>query len=159
GSAADSQFVTENVKVQLELAEVSEERTPTVARAAKFAQQYCYEYKDYLLTGLIVAGYDEQHGGRVFNVPIGGAMLRQPFTMGGSGSVFIYGYCDANYRPGMSKEECVDFVQTAIAHAMARDAASGGMIRLAIIDKDGVERRTHQGNQLPFSLDPPTKSS
>ncbi|MES1916730.1 MAG: hypothetical protein MHM6MM_008525, partial [Cercozoa sp. M6MM] len=49
GSAADSQFVTENVKVQLELAEVSEERTPTVARAAKFAQQYCYEYKDYLL--------------------------------------------------------------------------------------------------------------
>ena len=29
----------------------------------------------------------------------------------------------------MTKEECVVFVKTAIAHAMARDGSSGGVIK------------------------------
>jgi len=32
--------------------------------------------------------------------------------------------------------------------AMSRDGSSGGVIRLAIIDKDGVERIFVPGNQL-----------
>lgn len=32
---------------------------------------------------------------------------------------------------------------------MARDGSSGGVIRLVIIDKDGVERKMVPGNQLP----------
>jgi 20S proteasome subunit beta 1 len=32
---------------------------------------------------------------------------------------------------------------------MARDGSSGGVIRLAIIDKDGVERKMLPGDQLP----------
>jgi len=35
---------------------------------------------------------------------------------------------------------------------MARDGSSGGVVRLAIIDKDGVERRFIPGNDLPFEL-------
>jgi 20S proteasome alpha/beta subunit len=38
----------------------------------------------------------------------------------------------------MSKKECQDFVKTAIAHAMARDGSSGGVIRLVTIDKTGI---------------------
>lgn len=29
----------------------------------------------------------------------------------GSGSTYIYGYCDATYRDGMSKDECIEFVK------------------------------------------------
>jgi 20S proteasome subunit beta 1 len=36
-----------------------------------------------------------------------------------------------------------------IAHAMDRDASSGGVIRLACITKDGVERDVILGNELP----------
>ena len=36
-----------------------------------------------------------------------------------------------------------------IAHAMDRDASSGGVIRLATITKDGVERDVVLGNDLP----------
>jgi 20S proteasome subunit beta 1 len=31
-------------------------------------------------------------------------------TIGGSGSSYIYGYCDANFRENMSKEEAKEFV-------------------------------------------------
>ena len=36
---------------------------------------------------------------------------RQPFSIGGSGSTYLYGYCDANFKEGMSKEQCQEFVK------------------------------------------------
>lgn len=37
----------------------------------------------------------------------------------------------------------------ALSLAMARDGSSGGVVRLGIITKDGVERKVVLGNQLP----------
>lgn len=42
-------------------------------------------------------------------VSLGGMLVRQPVTIGGSGSTFIYGYVDAKYKPDMSREECLQF--------------------------------------------------
>ena len=33
-----------------------------------------------------------------------------PVAIGGSGSTYLYGYVDANYKPGMSKDECLKFI-------------------------------------------------
>lgn len=49
----------------------------------------------------------------------------------------------------MTKEECIHFTKRALSHAMARDGSSGGTIRLAIIDKEGVQRIFVPGNELP----------
>lgn len=70
----------------------------------------CYNYRDQLSAGIIVAGWDARHGGQVYSVPIGGMLVRQEFTIGGSGSGFIYGYCDANFKSKMTKEEAEQFV-------------------------------------------------
>lgn len=37
----------------------------------------------------------------------------------------------------------------AVALAMSRDGSSGGIIRLAAIDEEGIERRVILGNELP----------
>ena len=55
-------------------------------------------------------------------------MVRQPFAIGGSGSSYIYGYVDATYREGMTKEECLQFTANALALAMEREGSSGGVI-------------------------------
>lgn len=39
-----------------------------------------------------------------------GLLTRQPFAVGGSGSSYVYGFVDAEYRRGMRKEECQQFV-------------------------------------------------
>ena len=54
--------------------------------------------------------------------------------------------------PNMTKDECLQFVQKALAHAMARDGSSGGVIRTVAITAEGVERGFVSGDQLPFSL-------
>lgn len=36
--------------------------------------------------------------------------VRQSVAVGGSGSTYVYGYVDANYKKGMTQEECVDFI-------------------------------------------------
>jgi hypothetical protein len=46
---------------------------------------------------------------QVYSVPMGGMMVRQSFAIGGSGSSYIYGYVDATYREGMTKDECLQF--------------------------------------------------
>lgn len=73
-------------------------------------------------------------------VPISGMIVRRDFYIGGSGSIYAMGFLDATYRPGMSKEECLDMAKKAVAMAIARDGSSGGCIRYAVVTKDGVER-------------------
>merc|ERR1719215_1630909 len=104
------------------------------------------------MAGIICAGYDEIDGGSVYSIPLGGAMIKQPFAIGGSGSTYIYGFCDANFRPGMTREEARAFVKQAVAHAMARDGSSGGTIRTCVIDKNGIDRDFTPGNELPYDL-------
>lgn len=36
--------------------------------------------------------------------------VRQSVSIGGSGSSYVYGYVDANYKKNMTKEECAQFV-------------------------------------------------
>lgn len=40
----------------------------------------------------------------------GGMCVRQAVSIGGSGSTYVYGYVDANYKRGMSQEDCVKFI-------------------------------------------------
>ncbi len=37
--------------------------------------------------------------------------MRQPFAIGGSGSTYVYGHCDAQYKAGMTKDESIQFVK------------------------------------------------
>ena len=38
---------------------------PPVNKAAAMFRQYCYDYRDQLLAGIIVAGWDPKSGGQV----------------------------------------------------------------------------------------------
>ncbi|EEC08539.1 20S proteasome, regulatory subunit beta, putative [Ixodes scapularis] len=122
---------------------------PQVETAASVFRELCYNYRDQLLAGIICAGWDRKKGGQVYVIPLGGMMLRQPVAMGGSGSTYVYGYVDAHFKKGMTKEECLEFVTNTLGLAMYRDGSSGGVIRLAVITKDGVERKVLTGDEIP----------
>ena len=67
-------------------------------------------------------------------------MYEGNYAIGGSGSTYIEGYIEANYREHMTKHECKEFIKSSIALAMFKDSSSGGVIRIVDITKDGVER-------------------
>lgn len=152
GSAADTQAISDYVRRFLMEHAMDKGKAPTVQVASKLFRGICYENKDRLLAGIIVAGWDEVAGGQVYEIPLGGACVKQNFAIGGSGSSYIYGLVDAEYKPGMTKDECRALVAKAISHAMARDGSSGGVIRLVTIEKDSVTREFIPGDKLPFDL-------
>lgn len=55
-----------------------------------------------------------------------GCMIAALTRAGGSGSAYIYGFCDKHWRASMSEADCHAFVRRAVSHAMARDGSSGG---------------------------------
>ncbi|KAL0949642.1 hypothetical protein HGRIS_009686 [Hohenbuehelia grisea] len=148
GSAADTQAVADYVHYYLQT-HTQSYGTPTVHDAACVFQKMCYENKDALSAGIIVAGWDKEVGPSVYNIPLGGGLFRQPWAIGGSGSTYVYGYCDATYREGWGREETVEFVKNTLALAMSRDGSSGGVIRMCVITEDSVERLFVPGDQLP----------
>lgn len=88
---------------------------PRVEEAASEFRNYCYNYRDSLVAGIIVAGWDTVHGGQVYSIPLGGMCVRQSCTIGGSGSSYVYGFIREYFREKMPKEECVEFVRKSMA--------------------------------------------
>ncbi|XP_010863213.2 proteasome subunit beta type-6 isoform X1 [Esox lucius] len=149
GSAADTQAIADIVTYQLGFHSIELDEAPLVQTAANLFKASCYRYREELMAGIIVAGWDKRRGGQVYTVPVGGMLVRQPVSVGGSGSTYIYGFMDSNYKPNMTKEQCLHLVSGALSLAMERDGSSGGVIRLAAISESGVERQVILGNQLP----------
>ncbi|KRY02336.1 Proteasome subunit beta type-6, partial [Trichinella patagoniensis] len=87
-----------------------------------------------LQTGLIVGGWDKYEGGQIYSIPLGGTILKQPFTIGGSGSSYLYGFFDQAWKEGMTKDEAEKLVVKAVSLAIARDGASGGVVRTVIVN-------------------------
>jgi 20S proteasome subunit beta 1 len=125
-------------------------RQPTVKTAAHLMRRLIYNNKDQLQAGVIVAGWDPVDGGSVYTITLGGSCLQLPFATGGSGSVFIAGLLDSEFRPNMSKDEARALAKKACAHAMTRDGSSGGVIRTVAITSEGVDRDYTGGSELPF---------
>jgi 20S proteasome subunit beta 1 len=150
GSAADTQAIADIVKYYLDLHSIEIDSLPSVKTAATLFRDLVYNNKDRLMASIICAGWDAEKGGQVFTIPLGGALVEQDFAIGGSGSTFIYGLMDAQYKPDMKSEDCEKFVTKCISHAIARDGSSGGVVRLAVITKDGVQRRFVPNTSLPY---------
>ncbi|XP_055379711.1 proteasome subunit beta type-6 [Condylostylus longicornis] len=141
GSAADTQAIADIVAYSLNYHENVTGEEALVTDAASEFRNFCFNYRDSLVAGIIVAGWDKKLGGQVYSIPLGGMLLRQPITIGGSGSSYIYGFTREFYKPGMAKDDCVEFVKKSVHHAMYHDGSSGGVCRIGIITKDGIERK------------------
>eukprot|EP00243_Klebsormidium_subtile_P011302 TRINITY_DN635_c0_g1_i2.p1 TRINITY_DN635_c0_g1~~TRINITY_DN635_c0_g1_i2.p1 ORF type:complete len:242 (-),score=62.16 TRINITY_DN635_c0_g1_i2:58-783(-) len=150
GSAADTQTISDYVRYFLHQHVIEKGAPADVKTAANLVKQMAYQNKNNLQAGMIVAGWDKHLGGQVYGIPLGGTLLRLPFTIGGSGSSYIYGFCDQAYKEKMTQQECEDFVIKAVSLAMARDGSSGGVIRTATITEKGVERKMIPGDKLPL---------
>ena len=148
GSAADTQLVSDYVRHMVHQHESQHQRPIDVPTVANLVTQMGYQNKNALgAAAMLVAGYDAAtKSGHVYAVPIGGTKVRQRYAIDGSGSIFIYGYCDSEFRDNFTRAEAEAFVTEAVALAMSTDGSSGGLIRLVTCDKDGVSRSLVRGD-------------
>lgn len=89
-----------------------------------------------LLNRTMICGWDKT-GPNIFYVDSDGTRLKGHIFSVGSGSTFAYGVLDRGYSFDMSVEDAITLGQRSIYHATHRDAASGGVINLYHVKKDG----------------------
>ncbi|KAF2553611.1 hypothetical protein F2Q68_00037682 [Brassica cretica] len=153
GSAADSQVVSDYVRYFLHQHTIQLGQPATVKVSANLIRMLAYNNKNMLQTGLIVGGWDKYKGGKIYGIPLGGTVVEQPFAIGGSGSSYLYGFFDQAWKENMTKEEAEQLVVKAVSLAIARDGASGGVVRTVIINSEGVTRNFYPGDKLQLWLE------
>jgi 20S proteasome subunit beta 1 len=152
GSAADTQAVSDYVRYFADQHESELAKPPPVRAIANLVKTINYENKQ-LVGAMIVAGWDEDLGAQVYGCPIGGTVVREKWTTDGSGSTFIWGHLDAEYRDDMTAEETEAFVAGTLALAMSRDGSSGGVIRLVTVTKHGAKEKLITPEEHPLMWD------
>jgi 20S proteasome subunit beta 1 len=103
---------------------------PPVQSAANIMREIIYNNKNHLSASMICSGWDPYKGFQIYTVNSSGYFEEGDWAMSGSGSTFVWGFVDANYKPNMTKNDCKEFIKSAIALAIYRDSSSGGIIRL-----------------------------
>ncbi|KAK1443704.1 glutamine phosphoribosylpyrophosphate [Babesia gibsoni] len=112
---------------------------PPVKALAHVMHNMVHEYRDRLSCGVILAGYDLESGPEIYDIPLGGTLIKiKDFAASGSGSGFICAYLRNNYEPNMTREKCLNLLKNAIAYAIEFDNASGGFMRAVAVSKFNV---------------------
>ncbi|KAK1576502.1 hypothetical protein Q3G72_014492 [Acer saccharum] len=145
-AAANSQIASDYIGYLLDQHTIQLGQPATVKVAANLVS------KNMLQTGglIIVGGWDKYEGGKINGVGrLGGSgsvVIEQPFAIGGSGSSYLYGFFDRAWKQGMTKQEAEQLVVKALSLTIARDGATGGIVRTVTINSQGVSRNLYTGD-------------
>lgn len=138
GGAADCSFWERNLALQCRVHELREGKRISVAAASKMLGNTVYQYKGMGLSmGTMIAGWDEHKGPSLYYIDNDGTRLKGNMFSVGSGSTFAYGVLDNGYRRDLTVAEAVELGKRAIYHATHRDAYSGGIINVYVIEEKG----------------------
>lgn len=144
GSAADTQFLADQLKWELQARDYRYQIRPTLTQISSLLRSLMIENSQEFSASLICAGYDrEKDTGKIYSISASGSLIEEEgFAVSGSGSTFILGHIDNSYRPDMSEDEGVQFVINAVQLAMNRDGSSGGFVRIHVINEAGQKTLT-----------------
>ncbi|KAG7374433.1 proteasome subunit [Nitzschia inconspicua] len=161
GSAADTQWVATQTRHKF-LTRQLERPTyvPSISQIAHYIRHLLRQTKQQvssssgpLQASLICAGYDDQDGcgsgsgsGKIYAITPGGSLLVEDhFCVSGSGSTLLLGYLDSldpSELTSYNKDEAVALVTKLLRLSIARDGSSGGLVRIVVVNKEGVEELT-----------------
>jgi proteasome beta subunit len=91
---------------------------------------------------LLIAGVDEE-GGHVYSIDSAGGSIPDTYCATGSGSPYMYGVLEDQYKDNMTKGEALKVAAKALLASAQRDSASGNGMDLCVITlKDGYKLLT-----------------
>lgn len=85
---------------------------------------------------LIIGGVDLE-GNHIYSLDSAGGSIPDKFVTTGSGSVFVYGVLEDNYKEGLTVDQGLDLAIRGLTAAMKRDSASGDGMMVTAITREG----------------------
>lgn len=144
GLVGDAQILARYLKAEAELYKMEREERMPVGGAATLMANILNQRKFYpYYVQLIIAGVDDG-GPHVFSLDAAGGAIEDVYTTSGSGSPYVLGVLEDNYKKEMSIEDGIDLAIKAMNAAMKRDSASGNGIDLVIITSKGYKELSQE---------------
>jgi proteasome beta subunit len=144
GGAGDAQAIVRLLKAQFKLYKL--DRGPISLKAAASLLSNILQGSKYFpyMNQFIMAGFDTKPWVFSFD-PLGAYDSGESYQSTGSGSPFVYGVMEAEFKENMPVEDALKLAVKAIKAAIQRDIASGGeYLQVAVIDKDGYKELGEQ---------------
>jgi proteasome beta subunit len=137
GLVGDLQTLTRFLRAEVELYRLKRGRPMPVQAAATLTSNILSGRRFFpYLVQLVIGGVDK-HGGHVYSLDLAGGAIADRYVTTGSGSPFVYGVLEDQYKEGLSADGATDLAIRAVAAAMKRDAASGDGIDVVRITPEG----------------------
>jgi len=137
GTAADTDYATNQIQSQLELLRMNTGCKPRVVTACTLFKRMLFRYQGQISAALVLGGCDV-NGPHVFQIYPHGSTAKLPYTTMGSGSLAAMSVFESGWTEGMSEPEAVDLVKRAILSGVFNDLGSGSNVDLCVIRTDGT---------------------
>ena len=144
GLVGDLQVLARYLNAEANLYRLKRDMRMPVKSAATLMSNIMNQRKFYPYYVQLVLGGFDQTGGHVYSLDAAGGAIPDKYTSAGSGSPYVFGVLEDNYSEDMTTDEGVELAVRAITAAKNRDSASGGMIDVAVITKDGFNLVSEQ---------------
>ena len=139
GLVGDLQVLTRYLKAEANLYRLKRNIKMPVKSAATLMSNILNQRKFFpYFVQLILGGFDDT-GGYVYSLDAAGGAIPDKYTSAGSGSPYVFGVLEDNYKDDLLTNEGIDLAIRAISAAKNRDSASGGRIDIVVITKDGFK--------------------
>ena len=151
GTVSDIQLVVKLIKAELKLKELKTGKINTVKEAANLLSGIVYHNirKFSLIPGIshfIIGGVDAI-GFHMYDLSPDGSITEiDDFVSSGSGSTFVYGILEGDYKKEINIKEGMDLALKGINAAIKRDIASGNGIIIYTITDKGVKKVLEKEN-------------
>ena len=142
GLVGHAQSLARMLSAELSLYELKRNTPMTVRGAATLTANILVGRPHYVQ--LLIVGVDES-GSSVYSIDSAGGSIPDLYCATGSGSPFMYGVLEDQYKDGMSRNQALKVAAKALLASAQRDAASGNGMDLAVITKDaGYQQLTEK---------------
>tara|TARA_B100000945_G_scaffold149118_1_gene119510 strand:- start:2840 stop:3466 length:627 start_codon:yes stop_codon:yes gene_type:complete len=133
GLVGHAQSLSRVLAAELKLFELKRDMPMTVKGAATFTANILSGRPHYVQ--LLIVGVDHS-GPSVYSIDSAGGSIPDTYCATGSGSPYMYGVLEDQFKTGMSKDKALSLAAKALLASAQRDAASGNGMDLAFITNE-----------------------
>jgi proteasome beta subunit len=138
GGVADAQNLVDIMRYNANIYRLTNRELMPIKSAARLCSNVLFNQRYFpYYVQIILAGYDKNAGGQIYNIDLFGSMTSEKFISTGSGSPVAYGYLESEFKDNLNVDESYKIAIQAVAAAIRRNAGTGDNINAVIIDKEG----------------------
>ena len=140
GSVADAQKVIDIITANAQLYKINLNRPMPIQTAARMTSNLLFSARG-LMAQILVGGVDTT-GPHIYSLDPLGSLTEEKMTATGSGSPLAIGVLEDKFKEGLTVEEALPIIATAVNAAMKRDVASGNNYNIIVINEKGYRELT-----------------